>query len=690
LLAAPATPAAAQDSLLLRPLIRGLSFDGNHAIDDFTLSTSIATTNSSWWVRFGPLSWLGLGERRYFDEREFRRDVLRLKLLYSQVGFPDAQIDTIVQRDSGSVRLRFEITEGPPVRIRDIAVTGAEGIARSKRVLDAIPFRVGDPFNRLLLGAATDSIRLILENQGYPFVEIFRGFDIHQDTRRATVSFDVVPGPRATIRDVEVQGETHVREGAIRQLLPVRPGHVYRYRDLAGAQQELYRTGAFDYVDVRLQDSVPPADSAVGVLVRVREGRARRVRATAGYGTEDCFRALAGVTSARLLGGLRTVDITARLSKIGTGTPFSWGLQNNACPALGTDNDTPERLALNYNVTASLTEPALFTRSLNGALGLTAQRRSEVGAYVQEGFGVSARLTIRDRWEVPVTLSYEIGRSATKASPATSCLYLNICRLDDIERYQTGLRKGTLGLLVVRNRQNSVLNPTQGSVASIQLRWGSSLTGSDSLASFTMLQGQYAQYIPLGRRSVVSFRLLGGRLFPSAITVGGSERFYVPPEERFYSGGANTVRGFGQNELGPVVRVIQTAQTDSGTVAVDTLASASGGTDFVVGNLELRVPMPGFGSRVQFAAFVDAGQVFARSDDVPDPGIWVTPGIGLRFETGVGPIRLDVGYNGYGARAGPLYREEGSQLVLVQPSYKPVAGGFLNRLRLHFSVGQAF
>jgi outer membrane protein assembly factor BamA len=685
---APAAPALAQDTLLLRPLVRGLSFDGNHAIDNFTLAASIATTNSSWWVRHSIVSWIGLGEPRYFNEREFQRDVLRLKLLYSQVGFLDARIDTVVQRDGGSVRLRFLITEGPPVRITDIAVTGTEGIVSSERVREALPLVVGDPFNRLLLGASTDSIRALLEDRGYPFVEVFRGFDVRQDAREATVSFDVVPGPRSTIGRVDIQGQTTLAEGAIRRLLPVRPGRLYRWRDLADTQRELYRTGAFDYVDVRLTDTVPRGDSTVTVRVAVRDGKARRLRTTAGYGTEDCFRLLTGLTSARLFGGLRNLDVTARLSKIGTGSPFSWGLQNSACPALRRDNDNPERLALNYNVTASLTEPALFTRSLSGTIGLSAERRSEVGAYVQEGFGTSLRLTIRNRWNVPLTLSYEIGRATTKASPATSCLYLNICRLDDIERYQSPRRKGTLGLLLTRNRQNSVLDPSRGSIASAQLRWASSLTASDSLASFTMLQGQFARYVPIGRRGVLAFRLLGGTLLPSAITVGGVERFYVPPEERFYSGGANTVRGFGQNELGPVVRIIDSiAARSDGTLDTLTIRSASGGTDLVVANVELRLPIT---SRLRVAGFVDAGQVFDRKDDLPDPGIWVTPGIGLRFETGVGPIRLDVGYNGYGQREGPLYREEGSELVLVQPRWKPQGRSFLDHLRFHFSVGQAF
>jgi len=183
----------------------------------------------------------------------------------------------------------------------------------------------------------------------------------------------------------------------------------------------------------------------------------------------------------------------------------------------------------------------------------------------------------------------------------------------------------------------------------------------------------------------------GTLLFDRRINVGGDERFYVSPERRFYAGGASTVRGYGQNELGPVVRVIQDT---TGGVPLDTVTSASGGTDLLMANVELRVRLPGFGGRVQGALFVDAGQVFDRKDDVPnDPGLRFTPGIGVRFATGVGPIRLDLGYNGYRPREGPLYVEQpnGDLNPAVPPTFAPErASSFVSRLRLHFSVGQAF
>ena len=79
-------------------VVRGLTFVGNKALDDYTLESAIATTKSSAWARYGIVRWMGLGEKRYFNEVEFRRDVVRLILLYRQSGYMNAVVDTSVRR----------------------------------------------------------------------------------------------------------------------------------------------------------------------------------------------------------------------------------------------------------------------------------------------------------------------------------------------------------------------------------------------------------------------------------------------------------------------------------------------------------------------------------------------------------------------------------------------------------------
>jgi outer membrane protein assembly complex protein YaeT len=677
-----------------RLMVRDLAFEGNRALDDYTLRISIATSNSSLWARTSLLRWLGLGQKRYFDEREFQRDVLRLRLLYSQSGFLEARIDTLVHRDSGAVYIRVTINEGEPVRVTRLTIAGLEGILPGERLLRDLPLRVGDPFNRFWLRASTDSIVSALRNRGYPFVDVFRGFEVDSAARSASVTFDVEPGPRAIVAAVEVENTRAVGPDLVRRLIPLRAGRVYRDNDIYGSQRDLYRTGIYDYVDVRLRDSVleGPDDTLVTAQVRVREGPLNQVRLGLGWATQDCFRGLGAWTAHHALGGARALELSGRVSKIGTGAPFSWGFQENVCRGLRAEEDST-RLELNYNLTASLTEPILFVRGTTGTLSLFAERRSELFAFVREAVGGEVSVTRRVREDLPLTLSYRLERGSTRAEPAAFCVFLNICRDDDISVFEGPFLQSTLGLLAVSNRQNSVLNPTRGSLTSAEIQWAAPAIGSDTLAQFTKLQGQFAMYLPIGRRGVFAWRVQYGTIVPPRLDLEGQSLRVVPPGERFYGGGPNSVRGYGQNELGPVVRVIE-IRDDPGTPVIeeDTLTSASGGNDLLFANAELRFPLPGVAGRLEGALFVDAGQVRVRGQDAfRYDGLRVTPGIGLRLRTGIGPIRLDVGYNGYRPQTGPLYRRVDTRLDLEAESFTPdEPTSFFNRIRLHISVGQAF
>src|SRR5207247_6906668 len=132
-LAAAPLPLAAQQE---QRVVRGLSFDGNKAIDSYTLSTAIATSNSSFFASVWWLRWIGfLGEKRSFNELEFRRDVVRLLLLYRQSGYMDAVIDTLVRRDGNDVFIRFRIMEGGAVRLERVENTGLGGFLQVEGVV---------------------------------------------------------------------------------------------------------------------------------------------------------------------------------------------------------------------------------------------------------------------------------------------------------------------------------------------------------------------------------------------------------------------------------------------------------------------------------------------------------------------------------------------------------------------------
>jgi outer membrane protein assembly factor BamA len=681
-------------------VVRGLSFRGNVSLPDEVLRISIATSQSSYFARSSLLRWTGLGEKQFLNETEFRRDVLRLAALYRQSGFMDVTVDTVVRRTDSDAFIQFVIYEGEPIRVVSFEVDGAESLLNRRSLLRALPLQVGDPFNRLLMQASSDTVRLRLADRGRPFAQVFRNFDTDSERRTAAIHFEVDPGPRVTIGQVAVLGTDEVDESVVRRTIVVQPGQVFRQRDLYRSQLELYRTQLFDYVSIRIVgDSQPTTDDEpVDLELRVSEAPRSRVRLGGGYGTIDCFRALGSWTLLNFLGGGRALSLSARTSQIGVGDPLSWGLERSVCPQL-TQEDTT-RLKLNYNLSATLHEPFVFSRRTSATLTLFAERYTEYQAFLRQAVGGDAGVTMRVTPDLPVTLGYGLSYGRTQADPATLCTYLNVCSFEDVSLFADDRLRSTLSLAATRDVRGSVLNPQSGSWVSAEVRYASPAIGSDTLVQFTKGTLELGVYRELSRTTSLHLRLRLGTILPATLSFEGQELRYVPTEERFYAGGANTVRGYGQNELGPIVRVIDTVRTseelrDGQTVVVvDSVirTSATGGNDLIIANAELQFRLPWFSNRLFGAVFVDAGRVFARGSEVPAlTGLRVTPGVGVRVPSPLGPIRLDIALNPYPVDRSPLYARsaDGTGLDLVDPEYAP-RQGLLGKFQLHLSVGPAF
>src|SRR5438874_482056 len=202
-------------------VVRGLTFVGNKALDDYTLESAIATTKSSAWARYGIVRWMGLGEKRYFNEVEFRRDVVRLILLYRQSGYMNAVVDTVVRRTPRDVYLTFRIHEGEPVRVVRLDVAGVDGSFNLEKLKRDLPLQVGDPFNRFLMQASADTIVARLRDSGYPYADVLRNFDSEAGILKAEVELDAQPGPRMRIGEVMVRGLRHVDTGTVRRVMSV-------------------------------------------------------------------------------------------------------------------------------------------------------------------------------------------------------------------------------------------------------------------------------------------------------------------------------------------------------------------------------------------------------------------------------------------------------------------------------------
>jgi len=692
-----AAPLAAQQEQ--QRVVRGLSFEGNHAIDDYTLSTAIGTSNSSWFARAFPIRLLGLGEKRFFNELEFRRDVIRLLLLYRQSGYMNAVIDTLVRREGRDVYLKFRIYEGDPVRLARLDMMGVDSILDVRRLKRDLPLQEGDPFNRALFQASADTVVSRLKNLGYPYADILRNYDVDVAALRAVATLEALPGARMRVGQVLITGPEKVDTGTLRRMLSVRAGDWFRQDQLYLTQRDLYGLGMFRSVNVVLADTTPPAgDSTVRVVVRVSEAPRHRIRAGAGYGSLDCFRVQSGWTAYDFLGGARSLDLTGQLSKLGVGVPANSGFKQNVCHPL---HDDPTSDTANYNATLTLRQPAFLSPRHTASFAVFAERRSEFKAYTRQAVGANLAVTFNARRDVPVTVGYGYSVGRTTADPVVLCERFLLCNASDQAFLLNTRPFGAITISGVRARVNSVLDPSAGSVMQVTLVHASRYVLSDTLYEFNRGELEVAKYYPLSRRSAFAWRIRGGTILPQRLSLLGQSTQFVPPDQRFYAGGPNSVRGYARNELGPRVYVTDSIIVQGTDTTLRNLhASPTGGNTVVTANLELRVPTPIFPDRVRLGLFVDVGQVWERGDTLTAvSGLRVTPGLGLRFITPLGPVRLDAAYNGYPQEPGPLYLLDNtnkSLTAVLDPTGKQLLlrprlpGGFWRRVVVQFAVGQAF
>jgi outer membrane protein insertion porin family/translocation and assembly module TamA len=363
------------------------------------------------------------------------------------------------------------------------------------------------------------------------------------------------------------------------------------------------------------------------------------------------------------------------------------------------------------------------------AVTVYTERVSEYKAYLRTTAIGGVASVLWQQWRtVPLTFSYAMDYGRTEAQPALFCAVFNVCDAETRERFQATQRLAVVSAAIARDNTNSLVSPSRGSVARFEVRHASPAVFSDKTLQFNKLQGEVASYIGVGP-NVFALRLRSGAVFGRTL---GSAIGFIPPQERLYAGGATTVRGFNQNELGAALYIA--AGIDTVVQNGDTLFRADssagirrtvplGGNTLVVGNAELRLRSPILPELLQWTVFTDAGEVWNRelANVFDNFSIKITPGIQLAAFTPVGPVRAVLGYNPYRKPTGPLYyesrRQEGGGLPCVSPgntlpvhtqstaegevlvqaegrcpsTFRPPAeGNFRSRLILTLAIGQAF
>ena len=712
--------------------VMSIEFQGNQAFPEDSLTRTIVNRETrcrSFWPRgfcvFGV-------QREVLSDRELARDILRLTNFYNIRGYRDVRIDTLITRPSeDAVELSFQIDEGSPVRVASLTVEGADLFEEFDPTAE-LPVQVGGLLNAIALAATRDTLIQRFRNRGYPRADVSRSWSLPaENPYQADVTFEVETGPHSVFGPITLVGNEQLDDDVIRQLLRFAEGQEYSEVRTLEAQRNLFSIEMIQRASI--VEALDPAgvvsDSVVALQVRIIEAEVHRIRVGGGWSNSDCVNAEGRWTSRNFFGGARRLQLRARASNW-----FADQLRRGVCGQAGVD----EFGGANWLFSAEFSQP-LFGQSLTLGSSLFFERQSLQDVFVRQSVGVDLSLSQAVGANTSFTFAYRPELTKLEAAEVFFCTSFLVCTPEDVSSLQDPNWLAPLSVSMVRTSTDNILNPTRGYQIVLNFEHSSAVTGSDF--QYNRALGEATTYLETRPGQVLAARVQGGWVGAGAFTLllGGAD--IVHPQKRFFSGGANSVRGFAQNQLGPRVLTVDPAplllpvsgrpapctpaEIMNLTCDADVLKSGefgtprpTGGSMVLEGGIEYRITT---GLQWETAVFADFGRIWTEQESSAVSRFEITPGFGFRYLSPVGPIRVDLGYRFGGKenlqvvtsqirRFGPdddpadriSLTEDGEkqvidyvrseELVLLGPrvSYGPSGGLSWRRLQLHLGIGQAF
>ncbi|MDB4878313.1 MAG: surface antigen [Gemmatimonadetes bacterium] len=719
----PATPQS--------PEVRAIHLVGVNHVDQYDLLKSISTQTSkcrSFLLRpFCLVSHSPTFEFKfYLDEAELRRDVLRIRLYYWKRGYRDTQVDTAVKRLApNQVEVTFTVNEGPPTVVRKIAIAYDSTLLPDKVRNRLTLLHAKSPIDLIRL----DSMRVLFQNElwdrGYGDAVVDTTVTVDQAAHVADVGVTLIQNRPTTIGRITVVGNQRVNTTTIMNSLAFKTGDPYRQSTILESQRNLYESNLFRLASI----DVPPQYTTVkNVTIDVTEAPLHEARFGPGLNNIDFFQFQAHYTSYNLFGGARRLDIDGAVGNLFASSLQGRGIFRNVRKdvAEASDSNVAPYLQPTYTASIDFRQPAFLRRPADAAgFGLFAHRSINPGVFIDRGYGGQATFTHTVRVRAPVSLNYRYEINNVSASDVYFCVNFGVCDTPTIASFRSHQSLSPLTLTGFVDRSDLPFSPTKGYVARVDLEHASSLTASDYRYNRFAFDGA-AYTHRSGTQNVYTAHLRFG--FVRALA-SGAESGVLHPRKRFYAGGANSVRGYGESQLGPRVLTIDEttlakAQSLAGGTcqltpeavkfcdpnspnlkSSDFLPQPLGGTSLLEGSVEYRFPVPlGLVLRnIVGAVFLD-GAVVGSGNTGGLPRISaivkgtgaVTPGFGFRYESPVGPIRVDFGINPNRAEdlaVVTAVRDSTGQMHIVPLSAtRNFSQGktLLSRLTLHFSIGEAY
>jgi translocation and assembly module TamA len=524
--------------------------------------------------------------------RRIRGDEDRFLAILESEGFYAARITSSTEQREDKTQVLVQIEPGPRYLVSRLAfayvprATGAvqlSGKADPERVLTGI---FGKPARAADVIAAEEAGLEILRANGYPFARRGdRQLEIDHATETISVNLPVFVGREATFGVTQFRGQEDVEEPYLQRLVPWRRGTMFDRSELERFRQRLIRSSLFSTVRVQPAENQDEGEDGapLDVVVDLQEGPPRTIGARANYSRDVGFGGSVFWQHRNFFGRGENLDLSLDATEI---------LQT---------------------AKAGLTKPNW--KRLDQTLRFsTVLERSNTEAFR----GLSARLLgtvdrrISDHWVIGAGLGAEIARitergvrrrSLLGSLPITATRFVS----DDIDINESALVTDT-----------AIINATRGWRLSVAV---TPYVGTYiSSVFFLRSEAEGSVYIPLNGPETF---VLAARLKLGSIVGSATER--VPADRRFYAGGGGSIRGFGYQLVGPV----------------DSLGKPIGGRSLIETSLEARFRVT---NTIGLVPFVDAGSVSTSS--LPGSGVVmrVAAGLGARYYTGVGPLRVDVAF----------------------------------------------
>jgi len=518
---------------------------------------------------------------RPFQEDLLERDARALRDALLERGYTRATVEPEVAFGAGRLPVAFRVRPGTRTLVADAGVALRNAVTLSAdQAPPALRLRAGTPYRERELALDRNALLAAYRNAGYRQVQVVPQVGFSEDRSEASVRLLVDPGERTLLGSLVVAGLQDTRPAVVQRELLIRPGQPLGTQRLLDSQRRLSALGLFQRVSLR--ELEPDSGERRNVLVTVEEGPRTTLAYGLGFAEREGARASLELTRRNLFGLDRTLTLFGR-----------YGTRAN-------------------RAFASFREPYLFGRRQELFLtGFREEENREPFSFIRLGGLVQTARALGPRTSLILRYAFQRSNLFRLAVP-----------LDEIDRqFQSSTNSGP-SLSVLHDTRDDPIDPRRGRFLGADLQLSLRLLRGDRFVK-SYLQG--ATYVPLGPRLLLA---LNARLGLGA-TYGHDSPGRLPLPDRFFAGGDFSVRGFATDFVGPL------AATPAGRLV------PTGGNALLLGSAELRVDCT---RAVALAAFADTGNVFPEVRDLDLAELRLSAGLGLRYKSALGPLRLDYGW----------------------------------------------